>query len=190
MHTSSMRMTLAALLLLAATPTAAQQAKQPASPPAPAPGWAGEVRWAWLDLADKVNTMAADFPEDKYDFKPSPEVRSFAEQVLHIGGGNYLFLKMVQGQPWTPAEGGPPRAKYKTKAEVVAYVRKSFDDVLAYVQSQGDAGMAREMKYPFGNRMTTQAAFLMDTSSHGAEHYGQLVVYYRLNKLVPPRSRQ
>ena len=47
--------------------------------------------------------MAEDFPEDKYDYKPTPAQRSFAEQLLHAAGANYYFTNPVMGQK-PPAE--------------------------------------------------------------------------------------
>ena len=176
-------------VLLSPAMASAQAPKAPTEPPQPAPGMADEVINSWNEVGRKLIAMAEDFPEEKYDFKPSPEVRSFAEQLLHIAGGNYLFLKAARGEKWSVADGSPPRENYKTKADVVAFVKKSFADVVAYIREQGDAGMARPMKYPFDNRMIIQSAFWMDVASHPSEHYGQLVVYYRVNGMVPPASR-
>jgi hypothetical protein len=62
--------------------------------------------------------------------------------------------------------------------------------VAAHITQQGDAGLAQTMKYPFANRMIVRSMFWMDVLGHGSEHYGQLVVYYRANNMVPPESRQ
>ena len=67
--------------------------------------------------------MAEDMPEDKYDFKPNPAQRSFAEQLLHAAGANYFFINPVKGLE--PPKGDPKRADYKTKTAVVEYVRRS-----------------------------------------------------------------
>ena len=53
---------------------------------------------AWNDVGRKLIAMAEDFPEDKYDFKPVPAQRSFAEQLLHAAGANYFFTNPVMGQ--------------------------------------------------------------------------------------------
>jgi len=145
---------------------------------------------AWNEVGRKVIAMAEDWPEDKYEYKPNPEVRSFAEQVLHVAGGNYLFIKAARGEKWSEADGDPPRDKYKTKAQVVAFLKQSFADVAALIKQEGDAGLAKTMKYPFGNRMILRSMFWMDVLGHGSEHYGQLVVYYRANNMVPPESRR
>src|SRR5271156_441772 len=81
---------------------------------------------SWNDIGRKLTAMAEDFPEDKYDFKPTPAQRSFAEQLLHAAGANYFFTDPVTGQK--PPSGDPKRDQYKTKADVAAFVKKAFAD--------------------------------------------------------------
>lgn len=139
-------------------------------------------------IGKRITTMAEDFPEDKYDYKPTPEVRSFAEQMLHIASANYGFMTIARGEK--PDFPDLSRENYPTKAAVVAEVKKSFAECIETLREAGDAGLAKEMKWPFGDRMTTAYEIWLLTMEHGAEHYGQLVVYYRNNGLVPPASRR
>lgn len=155
--------------------------------PAPAAGPSQEVLGVWNYVGGKLVTMAEDFPEDKYDYRPTPEVRTFAEMLLHIAGSSYLFIDTARGQKM----GGEDlsREKYATKAEVVAVLKKSVEEGAALIQQAGDEGMAQPLKFPFGNRMISQQGFWMAQVEHAGEHYGNLVVYYRLNGIVPPASR-
>ncbi len=177
---------LAAALAFTASPAAAQ-AKAPAKEPRPALGPAEYTLASWNDVGRRLMAMAEDFPEDKYDFKPNPEVRTFAEQLLHVAGANYFFTDVALGKKL--GEENLPRDKYKTKADVVAAVKKSFADGAEVIKKEGDAGLNRTVKHPFGNRMTHLGDLAVDLAMHGAEHYGQLVVYYRVNGMVPPESR-
>jgi uncharacterized damage-inducible protein DinB len=142
---------------------------------------------SWNEIGRKLTAMAEDFPEDKYDFKPTPAQRSFAEQLLHAAGSCYYFTNPAMGLKPPPPE-DPKREQYKTKADVVAFVKKAFADGAAAIQSKGDKGMMTEVVYYPG-----QKARVMDIAygiiEHSGEHYGQLVVYYRLVGLVPPESR-
>ena len=95
----------------------------------------------WNDIGRKLIAMAEDFPEDKYDFKPTPAQRSFAEQLLHAVGSNDLFTSVAKGEKPVDDES---RAHFKTKAAVVAYVKKSFADGAAMIKAKGDAGMAKQ----------------------------------------------
>ena len=172
---------LTALVVLPAARTAAQGA-------APPPGPAQELLATWNREAKKLIDMAEDFPEDKYDYRPTPEVRTFAEHLLHIAGSNQVMLAAARGEK--PGEEEISREKYKTKAEVAAVVKKSFDDCAAFIQQLGDAGMAKPVTHPFAHRTMSQHAFWVGATVNAAEHYGNLVVYYRLNGLVPPVSRR
>ncbi len=180
------RLVVAVALLAAVSIGWAQQAKQQ-QPPKPAPPAVEETLAAWNDIGGKLIAMAEDFPEDKYDYKPTPEVRSFRAQLLHIAGSNYYFLEPVAGKKMGDAENDPNPANYKTKAAVVAYLKKSFEDGATLIKQGGDAGLAREVRA--GRQMHHAQAWWTIAIGHGAEHYGNLVVYYRLNKMVPPASR-
>jgi uncharacterized damage-inducible protein DinB len=142
----------------------------------------------WNDVGRKLTAMAKDFPEDKYDFKPNPAQRSFAEQLLHAANANYFFIKPATGQK-PPAAEDPKRSQYKTKAEVVAFVQKSFSDGAAVIQSKGDSGLNELLVDPFQNQEIRLGDMAWSLLEHSGEHYGQLVVYYRVAGLVPPESR-
>src|SRR6202795_2670130 len=92
----------------------AQAALKPDAAPKPADRPSKVLLDSWNDVGRKLIAMAEDFPEDKYDFKPNPTERSFAEQLLHAAGANYFFISPAKGLK--PPEGDPKRADYKTKA--------------------------------------------------------------------------
>ena len=149
---------------------------------------AKSVREQFADINRKILDMAKDFPEDKYDFKPTPAQRSFAEQLLHAAGANYFFTNLAMGEK-PPAEEDPKRDKYKTKAEVAAFVKKSFADGAAAIKAKGDKGMSDVVTDPFAHQKVRISDMAYGFIEHSGEHYGQLVAYYRLSGLVPPESR-
>lgn len=166
--------------------TASAQEQKPAAPK-PAVGPSQALLDVWNDVGRKIIAMAEDFPEDKYDFKPKPEQRSFAEQLLHAAGSNYYFTNPVMGRK--PPADDPKRAEYKTKADIVAFVKKSFDDGAAAIKFKGDKGMSDLVVDPFANQQVRVSDMGWGLLEHSGEHYGQLVVYYRVAGLVPPESR-
>src|SRR5881394_1026467 len=97
---------LAAAVVVSASPAFAQQTgqKDVAIKPSPSPSKA--VLEQWNDVGRKLTAMAEDFPSDKYDFKPTPAERSFAEQLLHAAGTNYYFTNLAMGEK-PPAEEDP-----------------------------------------------------------------------------------
>jgi uncharacterized damage-inducible protein DinB len=141
---------------------------------------------AWNEIGRKIIAMAEDFPEDKYDFKPHPTQRSFAEQLLHVAGSNDYFTDIAQGKKPTDDES---RANHKTKADIVAYLKKSFAQGAAQIQKEGDAGIIRPVVEGEGGRTVPLSDLAYGLVEHGGEHYGQLVVYYRVAGMVPPESR-
>jgi uncharacterized damage-inducible protein DinB len=180
---------LAALLICACmlpAPAHAQKAAQPAVKPAASPSQA--VLDQWNDIGRKLVAMAEDFPEDKYDFKPTPAQRTFAEQLLHASGVNYFFTNVVLGEK-PPTTENPPRDQFKSKAEIAAYVKKSFADGAAAIKKRGDKGMSELVVDPYAKQQTRISDYAYEFIEHSGEHYGQLVVYYRIAGLVPPESR-
>jgi hypothetical protein len=176
------------LILLSAICFADSSRAQENKPPKPAPGPSKAVLDSWNDIGRKLITMAEDFPEDKYDYKATPAERSFAENLLHVAGVNYYFTNAVRGEK-PPAGENPPRSQYKTKADVVAFVQKSFADGAAAIEARGDKGMNEIIVDPYSKAETHISDYAYGFIEHSGEHYGQLVVYYRLNDIIPPESR-
>ena len=177
-----------ALILSATLAARAQDASKKDAAPKPALSPSQVVLESWNDVARKLTAMAEDFPEDKYDFKPNPAERSFAEQLLHAAGANYFFINPAKGEK-PPSEEDPKRANYKSKADVVAFVKKSMADGAALIKSKGDSGMSDMLVDPFDNRQVRVIDYAYGFIEHMGEHYGQLAVYYRVAGLVPPESR-
>jgi uncharacterized damage-inducible protein DinB len=179
-------LTLAAATLASLATSAQAQDKKDAVKPADPPSKV--VLDSWNDIGRKLIDMAQDFPEDKYDFKPTPAQRSFAEQLIHAAGANYFFTNAVTGDKTSP-EDLMKRDRYKDKAAIVAFVKKSFADGAAVIQAKGDSGLNDLVVEPFGHQQIRVVDFAYGFIEHSGEHYGQLVVYYRLSGLVPPESR-
>jgi uncharacterized damage-inducible protein DinB len=177
---------LAVVLLACAFPAHAQDAMKKEAAVKPADPELKVVLDSWNDIGRKLTAMAEDFPEDKYDFKPTPAQRSFAEQMLHAAGSMYYFTDPVMGKKPSAAE-DPKRDQYKNKADIVAFVKKSFADGAAAIQSKGETGLMQTVVY--GDQEARVLDIAYGIIEHSGEHYGQLVVYYRLAGLVPPESR-
>jgi uncharacterized damage-inducible protein DinB len=171
---------------LAVVPVGSQEKKSAAPKPPVSPTQA--VLDTWNDIGRKLTTMAEDFPEDKYEFKPKPEQRSFREQLLHVADTNYFFTNPVEDKK-APTQEDFSKDKLKSKAEVAAYVKKSFADGAAAIKAKGDAGLNSLVVDPYANQQVRVIDFAYGFAEHSGEHYGQLVVYYRLSGLVPPESR-
>jgi uncharacterized damage-inducible protein DinB len=152
-------------------------------------GIATDLLNQWNYTGKQLIDMAADFPENKFDYKATPVQRTFEEQLLHAAGANYIFIDAALGTKPPRDVENPPAKMYKTRAQFVDYIKKSYADGAAAIRRLGDKGLLDETRAPFGNGMVTKAALFAEAMEHANDHYGQCVVYYRLNGLVPPASR-
>ena len=184
---------LAAVTLLAAVGMSPHtQAQTQAQTPSPARSRAEEMLDRWNDIGNKLVAMAKDFPEDKYDFNVQKDQRTFALNLLHAAALDFVLIRRISASNIGPDFGegdNPSRDAFKTKADVVKFVQEAVADGAHVIQQQGDAGLDNTSKF-FGNRMAHNSSIWMFAIEHSAEHYGQLVVYYRANNLVPPDSRR
>jgi uncharacterized damage-inducible protein DinB len=174
------------LLLLAAvaSPALAQSVKQADAPKthASSASAVADVRAQWKTMNGYVLQSAMDVPEDKYSFKPTPEVRSFAELFAHVAGAQSMFCAMALGEK-APAEDA---VTAKTKADLISALKQSTTNCeRAYAQSDAAAGANVDLFGEQHSRLYT----LMMNMSHDAEHYGNLVTYMRMNGMVPPSSK-
>ena len=160
--------------------------------PSPARSRSDEMLDRWNDIGNKLVAMAKDFPEDKYDFKVQKDQRTFALNLLHAAALDFVLIRRISGSNIGPDFGegdNPTRDQFKTKADVVKFVQEAVADGAQVIQQQGDAGLDKTSKF-FGNRMAHNSTIWTFAIEHSGEHYGQLVVYYRANNLVPPDSRR
>src|SRR6266853_212438 len=183
----------AALFVLPAH--AQNSAKNAASPNLTASPSAALLK-QWSEIGRKLIAMAEDFPENKYDFKAASSTGTFAERMIHGAAANYFFTNRALGQK-PPTEEDPPRAQFKNKAAIVAYVKKSFAEGAAAIRSKGDKGISALVIDPFaedvpGNANKEQIRLgdlAFGLVEHSGEVYGQLSVYYRVAGMIPPESR-
>src|SRR5579859_2505791 len=168
------------------------QAQKQNQSPSPARSRSDEMLERWNDIGSKLVAMAKDFPEDKYDFKLQKDQRTFALNLLHAAALDFVLIRRVSGSKVGPDFGegdNPTRDAFKTKADVVKFVQEAVADGAQVIQQQGDAGLDNTSKF-FGNRLSHNSTIWTFAIEHSGEHYGQLVVYYRANNLVPPDSRR
>jgi uncharacterized damage-inducible protein DinB len=143
-------------------------------------------------LAQSFVGLADAMPAEKYGFKPTTgefkDVRTFGEQVKHVACSNSGFFNDIEKKtpPADCAAGGPSPAK--TKAELMAYLRESFDYAQRVLRTMTTANALEPVSGPYGGK-STRIGIATLAVWHGSDHYGQLVVYLRMNGIVPPASR-
>ncbi|MGD1046817.1 MAG: DinB family protein [Bacteroidota bacterium] len=169
---------------------ASAQGKKPVEPPKPAKSPSQELLLAWNSTGGTLIKMAEDFPEDKYDFKAQKDERTFATNLLHVAAGYYEVINAIKGSAIRYIGNDDSlRKKYPTKTEIVKYLKQAVADGAELIKAEGDSGLTREYKYPWGNVMVHGLFLWYGILYHAGDHYGQLVVYYRLNGMIPSESR-
>src|SRR5260370_34312057 len=126
---------------LAALPVLAQEAAKK-DPPKPAPSPSQAVLEQWNDIGRKLIIMAEDFPDEKYEYKPHADSRTFAANLIHDSASMYYFTDIAQGQK--PRYADDPKRdelKLQTKMQVVAFVKKCVEDGAAVIKTKGDKGL-------------------------------------------------
>jgi uncharacterized damage-inducible protein DinB len=139
---------------------------------------------------------AADaMPEDKFGFAPTngefKDVRSFGSQIKHVAAVNYLVGASILGEK-PPVELGGENGpdSVKSKADILKFAKESFAYAHKAIASITDGNALDEVKSPFGENKVTRLGLGTVFAWHGFDHYGQMVVYLRMNGIVPPASRQ
>jgi hypothetical protein len=161
----------AALLFLAAIAVS----PSPALAQTPTRPTAESVRGHFASINRRVLEMAKDFPDEKYDYRLKPEMRSFGAVIVHIASGNVYAAKAGRGESVNWDELDPK--DYKTKTAIVLLLEKSITDADATLKSLPNDAFTKGVE-PW-----------LSVLEHSAEHYGLLVAYYHANGLVPPQSR-
>lgn len=139
-------------------------------------------------------SAAEAMPEEKYGFAPTngefKGVRTFAQQIKHVAAVNYeLAAAILEEKPPVDIgdESGP--ASLTTKPEILKYLNDSFAYVHKAVQTINEKNLAETVKSPFGEGRVSRLGLATAVSAHGYDHYGQMVVYLRMNGIIPPASR-
>ena len=141
------RLQVFSLAILFVLPVHAQDAVKSTAKPKMADSPSVALLKQWNEIGRKLIAMAEDFPEDKYDFKAAPTTAPFAVRLIHAAAASYFFTNSALGQK-LPGMEDPPRAQFKNKAAIVAYVKKSFADGAAAIQSKGDKGISTLVMTP------------------------------------------
>ena len=151
---------------------------------------------SWIANAERhVMGVADAMPEEKYSFAPDVAigefngVRTFAQQAKHLAANNYWMTALILGDKPSAEmynETGPDSVK--TKAEIMEYLKGSFTALHRAIATIDQNNVVEQMKTPTGWQKT-RLSFAVDAVAHSFDHYGQMVVYLRMNGIIPPDSR-
>ena len=134
-------------------------------------------------------------PAEKFSFAPTSGefkgVRTFSKQASHVAAVIVLVSAAILGEkpPLDPGsdENGP--ASLKTKDDVVKYVKDSFAYSHRAMASLTNQNVFQQVQGPFGSP-ASKLSLANIAVWHSFDHYGQMVVYLRMNGIIPPASRR
>jgi hypothetical protein len=140
-----------------------------------------ESKTAYTNVRKNLLAAAEKMPEDAYTFKPTPEMQSWGQRIVHIA--NQIGTCSAMTGERKPSSAGDKFAK----ADLVAALRESFDACDAAWDSMNDK-TAMEMIAGRGGAQRSKLGALIQNTVHDTEMYGYLSVYMRLKGVVPPSS--
>lgn len=143
-----------------------------------------EARALWKGNIGFVTQAAEELSDSLYAYRPTPEVRSFGELFAHIAGSQFMYCAMALGEK-VPGEGDIEKTA-KGKAAILKALKES-NTYCERAYTLPDEKL-KPMVDVFGQQHPRFYA-LIANASHDGEHYGNIVTYMRLNKMVPPSSR-
>jgi uncharacterized damage-inducible protein DinB len=130
------------------------------------------------NMQDKIMKAAAAMPESKYSYRPTKDVRSFAEIVTHVADISYILCSNAKGE--APPTMGSGKS---SKSEIMAYLKGAFEYCDGVYSGFTDAHLNDPSDF-FGFK-TNKMFILTQVGNHDALHYGNLVTYLRINSLEP-----
>jgi hypothetical protein len=182
------RTLLAAAFAALALPAAAQaQMSMPmpaGSPLPPTTGPASEVLRSYSTLKPNVIKAAEKMPEADFQFKPTPDIRTYARVINHITEAQFRSCGILNG---TKDIAKPP-SDTADKATIVAALKASFDECDKAYAGLTDANVTEMMT--LGQNKRSRIGLAWGNVSHDNEQYAELSTYLRLKGLVPPTSEK
>ena len=159
-----------------------------------------ELASAFRTVRNNTIEMAKEIPEEKYDFRASPDTRTIRETLVHIAIGttfsNHVHRNRVSDTTtinFQELMAGieAEQAKKRTKAEVIAFLQADGDSFASYLEGLTDEFLAEEVKMPGGEPpVKTRFEMLLAVKEHEMHHRGQLMLMQRMIGLVPHLTRR
>jgi hypothetical protein len=143
----------------------------------------------------EIVSLAEAMPGDKYNFAPTAGefkgVRTFALQMRHIGAVNYEVAAAMLGEKNSVEMGKSENGadSLDSKDAIVKFLKDSFVYAHKAIDAITEKNVLGEVKSPFGEGNATRASLATIFAWHSFDHYGQAVVYARMNGVIPPASR-
>jgi uncharacterized damage-inducible protein DinB len=140
------------------------------------------VEWTRAKAFTKAYLDA--MPADGYTFKATPEVKTFAEQMLHLADATYYFISTASGKPSPLGQTSAEKTVAQTKEATIKAVMDSYDYAINTIKTIPDADLTQTASAE--GQKVTKGLLLAKAFEHQTHHRGQTTVYLRLKGVKPP----
>ena len=140
----------------------------------------------WTDQKTLMMKIAEAMPKEKFSYKSTPPQRDYGQQILHVAGGNTMYLGFFGGKASPPAINRSATGK----AEILKALSDSFDYGTALIKEQTEQSMMQTIQTNGYLGPSSRARVIYFLLGHTWDIYGQMAVYLRLNGVVPPASQR
>jgi len=164
---------LVTMLMFAASATYAQFSKT-------------EMVAEWRRAKEYTKEYLDAMPADGYGFKPTKEIRSYAQQMLHLADANFFFASTASGKKM-PIQASAEKTVAPEKEAVIKTVMESYDFVIESLESVAPDKMGEKVKLE-GQEVSRSGAF-GKAFEHQTHHRGQCTIYLRLKGVTPPQEK-
>jgi uncharacterized damage-inducible protein DinB len=160
-----------------------------------------EMAASFRTVRENTVKIAEEIPEDKYDYRPTPDTRTVAATLAHIalstGFPHHIHRNKISDMKQVNfaelmQKAIADEAKPRTKAEIVALLKAEGETFAAFLESLSEDFLAERVTMPPGMQPPTRSRFegLLGAKEHEMHHRAQLMTLQRLLGLVPHLTRQ
>jgi len=144
----------------------------------------------WTRARDYTKEYLDAIPEDGLNFKPTPEIRSFAEQMLHLANANFNFISAATdiSNPYDKKNLEKISEYSANKGALTKVVLESYDFALSALAKLDETKLQENIKL-FGRFELTRAAVFDKAFEHQTHQRGQTTIYLRLKGVKPPSEK-
>jgi len=140
----------------------------------------------WTEQKDTMMKIADAMPEEKFSYKSTAAQRDYGQQILHVAGGNIIYLKFMGAKATAPSI----NRNATGKAEILRALSDAYDYGTAVIKEQTDQSMLQTVATNGFLGTSSRARVIYFLLGHTWDIYGQMAVYLRLNGITPPRSQR
>ena len=170
----------------AAQPDAAKRMRPSAGDPATVERMVTEWTRAKAFTKEYLDAM----PADGITFKPSPDIRTFGQQMLHLTAAHFGFAAQAAGvkPPAYDLRNLEANMEYENKEALTKIVMESYDFIIEAIKGLDAAKYGEKVKI-FGQPEVSRLQAFDKAFEHQTHHRGQTTIYLRMKGVKPPAEK-